>query len=212
MGRKTNIAHKSDQDVFASTLKRLMENNHLTQKNLADMTGFQRQTIGQYVNGTSKPDTVRLTILAKSLGVSSDYLLGLAEHETPSEDMRAIINYTGLGIKSLEKLHSLGSSSSSVLLKAIDGFIAGLDSGTIEDLDERFGTLLKLSNYLDSPSAGVTDTPSLSIPECEPIGITPAEAYLIVWKMVKEEITSQMDTAIDMAFKAVKKEEHHEDT
>jgi hypothetical protein len=48
------------------------------------------------MNGISKPDTERLTLLAKSLAVSSDYLLGLTDVQSIDTNMQAVCAFTGL--------------------------------------------------------------------------------------------------------------------
>lgn len=101
MPRKQEYAYQTEGDVFASRLREVMEKRGENQTTLAakitNQSGvIQRQSISQYMQGQSKPDTVRLTGICKALNVSSDYLLGLADHETPDVDLRKACEYIGL--------------------------------------------------------------------------------------------------------------------
>ena len=60
---------------FASTLKLLREQNHVTQKELADYLKVTRSTIAGYETKGKQPDYERLLRIAAYFGVSADYLL-----------------------------------------------------------------------------------------------------------------------------------------
>lgn len=53
----------------------------LTQKDLAEACGFPYQVINRVEQGRQDLYTHRLAVIAKHLGVSADYLLGLSEKE-----------------------------------------------------------------------------------------------------------------------------------
>lgn len=110
MGRKTDNAYKTENDIFATRLRGLMEKKGLTQQSLAELTGFQRQTIGQYVNGTSKPDTYRLIKIAKALDVTPNLLLGFSTAETDNPSVAAIVDYTGLDAECIHAIHQARGS------------------------------------------------------------------------------------------------------
>lgn len=115
MPRKKDLPYNTDGDVFATRLREVMEERGVNQTQLSALLlekyghAMQRQTISLYMNGQSKPDTERLTLLCKALDVSSDYLLGLSEHETLNADIRAMCEYTGLSAKTLEDIHLMYS-------------------------------------------------------------------------------------------------------
>lgn len=101
MPRKDDEAYKTEKAVFAQRLTEIMKERGENQTTLAakisaQLGTIQRQTISLYMNGQSKPDTERLTALAKVLNVSADWLLGLADDPVFDADERAIVEATGL--------------------------------------------------------------------------------------------------------------------
>lgn len=62
---------------FCNTLRTLIEERGLTQKQLAQDLGIPVSTLGGYVQGTSGPDFETLKLFAKYFHVSADYLLNL---------------------------------------------------------------------------------------------------------------------------------------
>ncbi len=73
-------------------------------------TGITAQTYGRYEKvgkGSRKPDSEMLYALAIFFGVSSDYLLGLSDYDTPDLKNQAICNHTGLSPKSVNLLKNL---------------------------------------------------------------------------------------------------------
>ena len=78
-------ASETEGKLFAQRLKEAMKGRGLKAATLSakikaeqDFT-IQRQSISQYIDGQSNPDTERLTAICKALDVSADYLLGLKE-------------------------------------------------------------------------------------------------------------------------------------
>ena len=76
-------ASETEGKLFAQRLKEAMKGRGLKAATLSakikaeqDFT-IQRQSISQYIDGQSNPDTERLTAICKALDVSADYLLGL---------------------------------------------------------------------------------------------------------------------------------------
>lgn len=62
--------------AFASIIKKLREENHLSQKDLADYLGITRQAVASYELSKRQPDYEILRKIADFFGVSIDYLLG----------------------------------------------------------------------------------------------------------------------------------------
>ncbi|MFV0351661.1 MAG: helix-turn-helix domain-containing protein [Oscillospiraceae bacterium] len=56
-------------------LKELREIRGITQQQLADMLGIQRNTVSRYETGDREPDQATLVAIAKILNTSIDYLL-----------------------------------------------------------------------------------------------------------------------------------------
>ncbi len=114
--RKQTPACETENDVFASRLRKIMKERNVNQSQLeklikASGETLQRQTISLYMNGQSKPDTSRLTLLCRVLHVSSDYLLGLSEHDSPEENLREAAAYIGISDSSAYRLHVLSKES-----------------------------------------------------------------------------------------------------
>lgn len=61
--------------IFAERLKEVMEEHHISQSDLARMTGIGRSRICQYLSGKFEPKISSLKIIADALDVPSDYLI-----------------------------------------------------------------------------------------------------------------------------------------
>ena len=90
--------------VFKKRLKELREENHLTQEELAKLTGISRATIGYYEGGDRKPDIENLSILASALGVQPNYFLVESEGKTIDNDERTAMQTTGLSWQTIRML------------------------------------------------------------------------------------------------------------
>ena len=60
---------------FGDTLRVLIEERDITQKDLATQLNIAPSTLGSYVQNTREPDFATLKLLAGYFGVSTDYLL-----------------------------------------------------------------------------------------------------------------------------------------
>lgn len=67
------------KSVFSKRMERVMREKGVSRTELKDMVGISLQSIGNYLNDKRKPDYEIVSRLAKALGVSADYLLGLSE-------------------------------------------------------------------------------------------------------------------------------------
>lgn len=104
---KKASALKGYDNIFSTRLRKLMEDNKITQQTLADKTGCSRQAISQYMDGTSAPNVDKLISIAKFFDVSTDYLLGLAQEPTTNMELNSICEYTGLRKNTIETLHNI---------------------------------------------------------------------------------------------------------
>ena len=68
--------NNKQQNIFSARLKDLRLQCDLTQLELADKIGVNKQTISQYERGVREPGFSRLEALCDYFGVSADYLLG----------------------------------------------------------------------------------------------------------------------------------------
>lgn len=71
---------------FSENLSRIMESRGINQKWLADEAHTTEATISRYVNGVHKPNIDIIVDIAKALGVSVDYLLGLTSVASSKEE------------------------------------------------------------------------------------------------------------------------------
>jgi len=67
------ITQKQIPDTFSEKLQKLIVENGLTQKKLAEITGLSKSGISQYLNGIHKPRKEKLIVLSESLKVDIDY-------------------------------------------------------------------------------------------------------------------------------------------
>lgn len=98
---------KGYNNVFATRLRELMEVRDITQDVLAEKANCTRQSISQYMDGSSIPNVDKLLSIAEYFRVSIDYLLGLATEPTTDKDINFICEYTGLDEFSVRELHRL---------------------------------------------------------------------------------------------------------
>ncbi len=87
-----------------------------------------------------------LRCFADFYGVSTDYLLGIAEDPVPDQNIQAVCRYTGLSAFSAEYLHAHKASNKGFLTRLVDDIIhiRGIDS-TVPDLVLRSAQALSLA-------------------------------------------------------------------
>ncbi len=93
MPRKKEPSSVTEQGIFPTRLRQLMEERKTTQKVLAQAVGVRPQTISLYTTGQSYPDVNGLRKIAQFYNVSADWLLGLTDHQTIQPDIKAICEY-----------------------------------------------------------------------------------------------------------------------
>lgn len=79
MSRQGKPTFETENEIFPTRLRELMEIENITQTQLGDAIGVRRQTVSLYTTGQSKPDWEQITKICKFLNCSSDYLLGLSD-------------------------------------------------------------------------------------------------------------------------------------
>ena len=91
--------------------KRIREvRGKMSQIECADKLGISRAALSYYENGSRAIDTTVLCEFCKLFNVSSDYILGLSEAKTTSEDMKAACKVSGLPESTIERLRSIADS------------------------------------------------------------------------------------------------------
>ena len=66
-------------DIFHERFNRVMKEKNLSPGMVAIKSGMSEKQIRNYQKGQSRPGGYSLKVLAKALGVSVDYLLGIEE-------------------------------------------------------------------------------------------------------------------------------------
>lgn len=84
---------------FGETLKKLRKGHNLTQRELGSIIGLSKAVISKYETGLGYPSFDVLIRIAQYFGVTTDYLLGMADSKT--------INATGLTDSQIDILHHL---------------------------------------------------------------------------------------------------------
>lgn len=103
---------------FPTRLRQLIEESGQTQEFIASQIGVNRQSIGQWKDGTTAPDVYTLVKIANHFGVSADYLIGLIDVKSNKADIKAIHEKTGLSDTAIENLITENASqiSNTVIL------------------------------------------------------------------------------------------------
>lgn len=68
-------------EVFGKRIKQILRENGQTQKALAKAIDVQPSTLCEWLNGHNEPSMQDIVNIAKALGVSTDYLLGIKEYD-----------------------------------------------------------------------------------------------------------------------------------
>lgn len=83
-----------EQDNFIKNLSNLLEEEGITQRELAEKIGVTEVTISRYLSGERNPRIEIVSKIANFFNVTTDYLLGLSDEKenssTETEDKRLI--------------------------------------------------------------------------------------------------------------------------
>lgn len=116
MPRKRTITNSDAYNKpFPKNLRTLMDRNKITQQELADALGVQRQTISYYWDGSSSPNWEGIANIAKFFSVSADWLLGLTDVPSPDANMRSACAFTGLSETAVQNIQRETSQASTRL-------------------------------------------------------------------------------------------------
>lgn len=153
MGIEVNV-------MFPARLRTLMQKGidgkRVTQQDLATATGYTRQAISLYLDGSVLPNVEKLCAIADFFGVSADYLLGLSDTSTSDKDVSFICEYTGLNENTVQFLHRFLETYGEGIAKVLDILADDEESSflTAEMLDDavyrfEYGSFLSaFRNYL----------------------------------------------------------------
>lgn len=72
--------------MFSDRLKDALGIRGLRPIDLSRLSGINSGQISKYLSGDAEPKAETILVIAKTLGVSSDFLLGLSDDPAPSTD------------------------------------------------------------------------------------------------------------------------------
>lgn len=145
---------------FPTRLRDLLDENHVSQRALAEFVDVKRQTISAYANGSVEPTLSKLVGIAKFFGKSIDYLVG--EHECPTPDNQKIYERLGLSDEAITKLEALRHGMDDSAINAVN---------TLLEMDDGIELLPYIDYYLSCsfdeayPVAGAN-----TVDEMNPLG------------------------------------------
>lgn len=103
MPRKQVPVFETENEIFPTRLRTLMEEHGTTQERIAKLLGVKRQTVSLYKSGQSKPDVDQLAQIALYFGVTSDWLIGISDCRK-AENEQTLAKDIGLSEKAIEVL------------------------------------------------------------------------------------------------------------
>lgn len=93
-------------EVFANRLNKELEAQNIDQDVFSQNLKISTGALSNYRNGIRFPQANILLKMAKELGCSTDYLLGLSKLKSPDENFKTVHKLTGLSDKAIEVLRS----------------------------------------------------------------------------------------------------------
>ncbi len=96
-------------------IRALRESKGLSQQAVAEALQIKRESINSWENGLRDLKTASIVALADYFDVSTDYLLGRTECQSPDIDVQAICKKTGLSSSAVQRLIGIKNKVSSAL-------------------------------------------------------------------------------------------------
>lgn len=101
----TKSSEKYDYySTFPQNFRDLMSERKTTQRKMAEICSVKPQSISQWANGETRPDILSLKKIAEHFQVSTDYLLGLTNVQTPDIATKELCLTLGLSEDSINLL------------------------------------------------------------------------------------------------------------
>ena len=143
---------KGYDSVFAQRLRKLMntgiDGKKLTQQDLAEKTGYTRQAISQYMDGSVMPNIEKLYIIATVFNVSSDYLIGISPCKSPEIEPKAICDKTGLSLEAVDVIMKFRQTGLNTALDYI--LINDLSNEILIEMEEYCSKLIDIEQTSQS--------------------------------------------------------------
>lgn len=113
-------------------LKKIRQEKEITQKELANIIGYNQTVISQWEHGTRDPSTEALIKLSKIFNVSVDEILGLKKESATKDEST---NFIPAKLKPIiDELIQLNDDG----LKAVEMFVKGYIAGSRNDEEINF--------------------------------------------------------------------------
>ena len=107
---------KAKDDVaikFSERFEKQLHKHGFTQIAFSEKSELSSGAISKYCNGTSMPGFYELRDIAKTLNISSDYLLGISDVPSLNRDIQSIAKQTGLSETSIRYLNKISKKTTS---------------------------------------------------------------------------------------------------
>ena len=115
---------------FGDILRGLLEQDGISQKQLADALNLAPSTLGNYIRGLREPDFATLSRVADFFGVTADFLLGRRPPEGLSHEEEELV-----------RLYRALSSQGRKLLRSIGELLSRQEGGAEKALKKRCGSI-----------------------------------------------------------------------
>ena len=109
------------QQLFGERLLSLLDEKNISQGELAEKVGCSRQSINFYTMGKRCPDIVLAGKMARVLGVSCDYLIGISDYKNGDEAVMSVKD-AGLAPDTMKFFVGLKEFSEELEREYMDGY------------------------------------------------------------------------------------------
>lgn len=138
------------ENIIGKRITAALATKNVMQKQLAERLGVKPNIVSYWCSGQRTPHAAQIAEIAKVLGVSADYLLGVSIAPTTDKELRYICDYTGLSDRVVRLLHA---SRGSCIVELLNYFIEYTHEDNIDFLE-------------DYPFVGVNDIESKYLSSC----------------------------------------------
>lgn len=112
------------EDYVGKRIEYARREKLMTQDKLAELIGNKkREQVNQWENNQRVPDIYTLKEISKALQVSTDFLLGLTDFESPKEDYKIVNKVTGLNDNAITILDYFNNEYGGLILIPMINFL-----------------------------------------------------------------------------------------
>ena len=135
--------------MLAKRLRQVRTERGLSQAQLANRTGNSRHLISQVEQGRCGLTNPRLSIAAQTLGVSIDYLFGLADEPMPAHQLARELTAATTRVRDLEDQQAQAGITDDGDFIGVSEFASAAGSGAVVDDERITGGLKFRRDWLD---------------------------------------------------------------